>query len=221
MLCPGCRIAMEHLTVEGVLGIPVEIDLCRKCRAFWFQPFETVHLTAASTVKLFSLIADQSAAAASPFPTTSYCPKCDALLLLTHDRQRNTPFQYWRCDRGDGRFTPFVDFLREKDFIHPLSPAEIAELRQNIQEIHCANCGGAIDLAHDSMCAHCGAPIAMLDMNKMAELAKQSGKPAAAASAQRFSPTLIPEYRMPPSSNFSLVDLGLQVVADWLRDLIE
>src|SRR6266568_427513 len=177
MLCPGCRTDMERMTVEGVLGRPVDIDVCRRCRAFWFEPFETVHLTASSTVKLFAIISEQSTAAAASFPAASYCPQCGARLLLTHDRQRNTAFQYWRCDRGHGRFTPFVDFLREKDFIHPLSPAQIAELRQNVQTIHCASCGAAIDLAHDSTCGHCGAALSMLDLSKVTRLPAEPPPP--------------------------------------------
>jgi len=30
------------------------------------------------------------------------------------------------------------DFLREKDFIHPLSPQQINELRKNIQIVKCS-----------------------------------------------------------------------------------
>ena len=211
---------MERMTVDGVLGRPVDVEVCRRCRAFWFEPFETVHLTASSTVKLFTIISEQSTAAAATFPATSFCPQCGARLLLTHDRQRNTAFQYWRCDGGHGRFTPFVDFLREKDFIHPLSPAEIAELRKNIQEIHCSNCGAPIDLAHDSACSHCGAPIAMIDMNRMAELATQSGKPAAAAKMPPPATTFLSEYPSRGSSN-SLIDIGLDVLSEWLTSLTE
>ena len=212
---------MEHRTVDGVLGQSVEIDLCRRCRAFWFEPFETVHLTAASTIQLFKVISEQPTAAS--FPTRSYCPKCSALLLLTHDRQRNTAFQYWRCDHGHGRFTAFVDFLREKDFIHPLTPIEIAELRKKIQEIHCSNCGGPIDLAHDSTCSHCGSPISMIDMNKVADLAHQSGNPAAAARIPPPATTLIPaDYVSARSTTFgnTLIDIGLDAVADWLTSLL-
>jgi hypothetical protein len=213
---------MERLTVEGVLGRPVDVDVCRTCRAFWFEPFETVHLTAASTIQLFKIISEQPTA--TSFPTRSYCPKCDAPLLLTHDRQRNTAFTYWRCDHGHGRFTPFVDFLREKDFIHPLTPLEMAELRQKVQEIHCSNCGAPIDLAHDSTCSHCGSPIAMIDMNKVADLAHQSGKPAAAARVPPPATMLIPaDYVSAGSTTFggTLIDIGLDVISDWLMNLIE
>src|SRR6266568_862398 len=176
MLCPGCKTAMQRLTLDAVLGGQVDIDVCTQCRAFWFEPFETLHLRPASTLKLFSLIAHPNAAATA-FPTTSHCPQCGAQLRLTHDRQRNTPFTYWRCDAGHGRFTPFIDFLREKDFIKPLSPQQIAELRQSVQTIHCGNCGAAIDLAHDSTCGHCGAALSMLDLSKVTRLPAEPPPP--------------------------------------------
>ena len=37
----------------------------------------------------------------------------DLRLIDTHDRQRDTPFRYWRCGRRHGRFITFFDFLRE------------------------------------------------------------------------------------------------------------
>lgn len=202
MLCPGCKTEMERLTVDAVLGATVDVDVCTQCRAFWFEPFETLHLTPASTLRLFKLIAESTAGGS--FPTTSACPACGAALVLTHDRQRNTPFTYWRCDAGHGRFTPFVDFLREKDFIKPLSPQQITELRQTVQTIHCANCGAPVDLAHDSACAHCGAALSMLDMKKMAEMVKRPVPPVL---------VLPPVHEHAPET---LIDLGLRAVAKWL-----
>src|ERR1044071_2953781 len=42
MLCPACKTAMEHLTLDAVLGAKVDVDVCTQCRAFWFEPFETL-----------------------------------------------------------------------------------------------------------------------------------------------------------------------------------
>lgn len=202
---------MQRLTVDAVLGAKLDVDVCTQCRAFWFEPFETLHLTPASTMKLFTLIAE-GAGNAGAFPASSHCPTCGARLLLTHDRQRNTPFTYWRCDAGHGRFTPFVDFLREKDFIRPLSPQQLAELRQNVQTIHCANCGAAIDLAHDSTCGHCGAALSMLDMKKVATLpATAPTRPLRLHDADIGA---LFEFEEP--SSLSLIDLGLRAVAKWL-----
>jgi hypothetical protein len=206
---------MHRLTLDAVLGAKLDVDVCTQCRAFWFEPFETIHLTPASTLKLFSLIAEGAGAAAGAFPTVSHCPQCGQQLRLTHDRQRNTPFTYYRCDAGHGRFTPFVDFLREKDFIKPLSPQQVSELRQSVQTIHCGNCGAPIDLTRDSLCGHCGAALSMLDLSKVTRL------PAAAPSPTRPTPRLndasigaLFEYEDP--REMSLIDLGLRAVAKWL-----
>src|ERR1043165_3260464 len=61
MLCPGCKTEMERLTVDAVLGAKLDVDVCTQCRAFCFEPFETIHLTPASTLRLFSLIANAEA----------------------------------------------------------------------------------------------------------------------------------------------------------------
>ena len=205
---------MQRLTLDAVLGASVDVDVCTSCRAFWFEPFETLHLKPASTLQLFSLIASAKTPS-SAFPTISHCPKCGGRLLLTHDRQRNTPFTYWRCDAGHGRFTPFVDFLREKDFIKPLSPQQLAELRRTVQTIHCANCGGPIDLAHDSTCPHCGAALSMLDMPKVASL-PDSTRPAPAHPIRLHEADIGALFEYEDSSSLSLIDLGLRAVAKWL-----
>lgn len=207
---------MERLTLDAVLGAKLDVDVCTQCRAFWFEPFETLHLTPASTLQLFSRIA--SAGPAGAFPTALHCPKCGAQLLLTHDRQRNTPFTYWRCDAGHGRFTPFVDFLREKDFIKPLSPQQLTELRKTIQTIHCANCGAPIDLTRDSLCTHCGAALSMLDMNKMAEMAHS--QPPATRPPRPRDADIRALFEHEDRSQFTLVDLGLRVMAKWLNSVL-
>src|SRR6185436_20316625 len=66
MLCPGCKTEMQRLTLDAVLGKTVEVDACTQCRAFWFDPFESLHLTPVSTRSLFRLIAGGAAATAFP-----------------------------------------------------------------------------------------------------------------------------------------------------------
>jgi hypothetical protein len=173
MTCPGCAIEMTHLALEGRLGTTIDIDLCSVCRAIWFDRFEDFRLTPGATMKVFEVISKPPEGPAAPFPTAPHCPRCHAGLILTHDIQRNTRFQYLRCDSGHGRLMTFVDFLREKDFVRPLSPQQLDELRQNIQTINCSNCGASIDLVKDSVCAHCGSAVSMLDLQRMARAAGQ------------------------------------------------
>jgi hypothetical protein len=84
--------------------------------------------------------------------------------MPTHDRQRSTPFEYWRCDAGHGRLMTFFNFLREKDFVRPLSGDQLEALKRDVQIVNCSNCGAPIDLNTASTCPHCGSPVSMLDM---------------------------------------------------------
>lgn len=151
MNCPGCATEMTHLAFEGRLGTTIEIDLCAVCRVIWFDRFEELGLAPGATLKVFGLISEPAGRPTTLFPAALHCPRCNGRLLLTHDMQRSTPFQYWRCDSGHGRLITFVDFLREKDFVRPLTPQQLEELRQNIQTINCSNCGAAINLVKDSV----------------------------------------------------------------------
>ena len=179
---------MTHLALEGRAGTAVEIDLCAECRAMWFDHFGDLRLTPAATLKIFSFISEPSTGPTKPFPTALYCPRCHARLLLTHDMQRSTRFQYWRCDNGHGRLITFVDFLREKDFVRPLTPQQLDELRQNVQIINCSNCGAAINLGKDSVCAHCGAAVSMLDLQQMTRTVGQLQAAASGRQAANVTP---------------------------------
>jgi hypothetical protein len=154
----------------GHLGMTVTVDLCAACQAFWFDGKESLQLTPGATLALFRLIGEQAARARPPVGAGAKCPRCGAGLAATHDRQRNTAFQYARCPQGHGRLTTFYDFLREKDFIRALSPEQVEELRRNVQILNCSNCGAPIDLTRESACGHFRSPLSMLDMKQAEEL---------------------------------------------------
>src|SRR6185369_479612 len=187
MTCPGCGADMTATTLDGHGGTSIVIDTCTTCQAFWFDKHESLQLAPVSTLKLFSLIGEQKGARSASLPSVMRCPRCSSRLLATNDLQRNTPFHYWRCDAGHGRFITFVDFLREKDFIKPLSPAQLQELRNHVQSVNCANCGGSIDLAKGSVCSHCGSPVSMLDLKQAQEVVKQL---QIASQPKRIDPAL-------------------------------
>jgi len=67
-----------------------------------------------------------------------------------------------------------------KDFVRPLTPEQIAELRQNLQTINCSNCAGPIDLVNQSVCPHCGSPLSMIDMTQIAAHVHELEQTAAA-----------------------------------------
>jgi hypothetical protein len=87
-------------TLDGHLGTSVTIDLCTACQVLWFDARESLQLSHGAVIELFQLVGEGAAEAQGPGAaraTTPRCPQCKAALLLAHDRQRNTPFQYYRC----------------------------------------------------------------------------------------------------------------------------
>ena len=94
MDCPSCGAAMTSLTLGGHLSTEVHIDLCQTCQVIWFDRLESLRLAPAATLRLFRVIGDRPQLSPAPIQERLKCPRCDIRLLLTHDRQRNTPFRY-------------------------------------------------------------------------------------------------------------------------------
>jgi hypothetical protein len=168
--CPRCSSAMTSQALEGHHGQPITIDLCLVCQSFWFDAHESLRLSPASTLKLFRIVGDEVAVARPAVSNTPACPRCRTPLRLTRDIQRSTRFEYFNCPRGHGRLTTFFNFLREKNFIRPLSAAQIAELRQNLQTVNCSNCGAPVNVVAGAACTHCSSPLSMLDMEQAGRL---------------------------------------------------
>lgn len=157
---------MKALTLEGHHGRSVAIDLCQVCQAIWFDGYESLQLSADSVLKLFRMIGDNGGKVRAPLSAAAQCPRCEGPLRATHDLQRNTRFEYRACAYRHGRLISFFNFLREKNFIRPMTAVQIEELRTNIKTVNCSNCGAPIDLAKGGECAHCGSPLSMLDVKQ-------------------------------------------------------
>ena len=229
---------MSTQTLTGHLGTTIVIDVCLSCQAFWFDQRESLQLSPRSTLTLFRLIGDQAGARPETPPANpagaAVCPHCGLRLRPTQDRQRNTTFAYQRCPAGHGRFTTFYDFLREKDFIRPLSPAQIEELRRHVQAVNCANCGGPIDLVVRSTCGHCGSALTMLDLKQAEQLVEQlrradrTGQPVdpslplALTRARRDVTMAFEAFERDPTwyssvSASGLVGAGLSALNRWMK----
>jgi len=165
--CPACSLAMSRQEFERNYGTIVPIDICHPCGALWFDKGENLALTPGGVLRLFVVINDNQPKQRNPLGTNLACPRCHARLLLTTDMQRSTRFQYWRCPTEDGHFITFFQFLREKNFIRPLSAAEVDRLRQNVQSVTCSSCGAPVDLNVGSVCPYCRAPLSMLDAKQV------------------------------------------------------
>jgi hypothetical protein len=145
------------------------VDSCEGCRAFWFDAFESVTLTPDAVIALFREVGRSANAPARPLPASLRCPRCRSTLAATQDLRHSTRFTYWRCPKSHGRFTPFVQFLREKDFVRPLTRAELARVKSHVAQVRCTGCGAPVDLARDMVCGFCRSPLEMLDPDAVAK----------------------------------------------------
>lgn len=154
---------MTAQPLEGKYGQPLALDLCFGCGVVWFDGFESLLLAPGAILALFTAIHERRADQQPRALSRPACPRCRTTLAETLDRQRHVQFRYWRCAADHGRLTSFVEFLREKDFVRPLAPAEVAELRVHVRTVRCDGCGAAVDLTQASACGYCRSPVSTLD----------------------------------------------------------
>jgi len=225
---------MQEHTLDGHLGRSVAIDLCQPCQSLWLDGRESLALTPGATLSLFRIIGERTSKPQLSDANAGKCPRCRARLRKTRDMQRATRFEYFKCPNEHGRLTTFFDFLKEKDFIRPLTAQQIAELRQNVQTVNCSNCGGPIDLAKTTACTHCGSALSMLDMKQAEALVEQlrdadrPGKtvdPALPLHLARARREVDEAFRgvpdtddwFPEVSSSGLVGASLSALAKWLK----
>ena len=170
MTCPNCTAVMTSMSLEGHHGREVHVDVCGTCQTIWFDGYESLQLSANSVLKLFKLISESGSRVRGVIGPSAECPRCEAVLRTVKDIQRTTRFEYRACPQRHGRLISFFNFLREKDFIRPMTPAQIDDLRKNVRAVNCSNCGAPVDLAKGTNCAHCGSPLSMLDMRQAEKL---------------------------------------------------
>src|SRR5450432_360925 len=186
--CPDCNIPMTTQTVEAFAAVPrsIEIGSCAPCNLFWFDESASIRLTPKAVLGLFQFIG-QGGAAKDPLASAFSCPRCDDVLVMTHDLQRATRFTYWRCPDDHGQLMTFGQFLAEKDFIRPPSSDELAKLRATVRLVSCCQCGAPINLETDTVCPHCGAAVALIDADGVTkalhDLVSGGGAPTTSATA--------------------------------------
>jgi hypothetical protein len=161
--CPNCHQPMQSQVLERHDHGTLRIDLCFGCAAIWFDHLESVQLAPAAVIELFKEIYAHREDARRPVASRLACPRCGNALALSFDFSKSGRFSYFKCPREDGRFTPFLQFLREKQFVRSLTAVEIQRVRSQVRQIKCSECGAPIDLEHDTECRYCHAALSFLD----------------------------------------------------------
>lgn len=206
--CPNCRQPMQTQDFEGHDQGAVRVELCFACAGIWFDHLASAQLAPAAVIELFKEIQAHRDAAPQPVAKRLSCPRCDGDLSLSFDLSKSGRFSYYRCLRGDGRFTPFFQFLREKQFVRSLTAGEVQRLRTQVRQIRCSECGAPIDLENSNECKYCHAPVSFLDPDAVekalhmwsdAENRLRTG-PAPQALADTLSRIQLPTAHQAPSS---------------------
>ncbi len=234
MTCPGCGGLLSALPLHGHYGRPIAVDVCRACTSVWFDEREDLSLAPGAVVQLFEAMGHAATGARAVTQTRKPCPRCGTGLLRTHDRVRDTPFEYFRCTSGHGRFMGFSAFLRARQFVRDLSADEVRTLSVDARVIKCVNCGAATDIREHSVCEYCKAPIAVLDADQLsktlAELtAAETARgtldptwPLRAETARRQTEAAFASMRVSGATpELDLVNSGLALFARIARSLMD
>lgn len=161
---------MEEHSLPRSMGGEVVIDLCRGCDGIWFDDKENLQLAPAGTLKLLRMIAETRRAERNLLQESLSCSRCNGALVKQFDRVKATRFTYFRCVEGHGRFITFFQFLREKNLVQQLTPKELQELRARVQVVNCSNCGAPVDVQSSMSCAHCDAPLSVINPQRLREV---------------------------------------------------
>ncbi len=154
---------MEVVSLQTHIGTQVDIDVCWPCHLIWFDNMESTSLSPGSVIELFKRIHAARDTGRTLVGMQVACPTCNTKLNSTSDLARGGRFNYQRCPKGHGRLIAFTQFLREKNFIRSLQAHEIKALSVTIKQIRCSSCGAGVNIEKDSVCTHCGSPVAVLD----------------------------------------------------------
>ena len=154
---------MDRLEQSGVYGPDIEVDLCHACHLLWLDEHESLQLSPRGTLDLFRVMHEHGDDARHALGSRQGCPRCGRRLSLFRDIGKGGRFSYYSCPDRHGRLTPFSEFLKEKQFVRALSPLEQQRLRAEVKVVQCSSCGAPVDLALGFQCAHCRAPITVLD----------------------------------------------------------
>lgn len=211
---------MTAVTLAGHYGRTIAIDLCSGCNSVWFDAQEELHLAPGGVLQLFEAMGNAAQQARRPVRDRKPCPRCQVGLLRTHDRVKDTRYEYFRCSQGHGKLMGFAAFLRARHFVRDLSPAEAQTLRVEARTIKCVNCGASIDVAAHAACPYCQAAIAVLDADQLSNtLAELQRAEAARGVVDPSWPLRAEQVRRQTEAAFAELRRGHGASPE--RDLVE
>lgn len=224
LLCPNCHQPMQVQRLPRHDHGTVRTDLCFVCSAIWFDHLVSVQLAPAAVIELFRWVHEHRGPCQGISGALD-CPRCRSRLVHSFDLCKAGRFSYFSCPRDHGRLTPFVEFMREKQFVRSLTPQELQGIRAHVRQILCSQCGAPIDLEHSSECTYCHAPVSFIDpdavekaMHWWADAERRHYDPPTEDADERLRRQIRQMYRQAPpggpgAAATDLIAVGIRALA--------
>ena len=218
--CPNCRKEMQSENLERHDHGLARVDLCFTCGGLWFDHLVSVQLAPAAVIGLFKEIYAHRDDARQPVAAHMNCPHCTGVLVLSYDLGKAGRFSYFTCPKGEGRYTPFFQFLREKQFVRSLTSVELQRVRAQVRQIRCSECGAPVDLEHENQCSFCHAPVSFLDSEAVEKAVRMWSEANSRRNMVPPSQTMVDALRPTQHSFNDRILLSGIEKADLLPDLV-
>jgi Transcription factor zinc-finger len=165
--CPQCSDPMATLVLASRSPRPVVVDHCARCRLVWFDPLESVNLAGLGWVSLLRTLQQGTAAAPPSAPGRLQCPECRSPLKAVHNQTRFGRFPALECQHGHGHLHSQSGLLAERGLVRPVLPLDRRTLAEEGRSLACLQCGAEATGTGDT-CAHCGSPLLVIDLPRLA-----------------------------------------------------
>lgn len=186
---------MRALALRAHYGQPLEVDLCESCRLVWFDGLESVQLSGPSWIELLLALEDRDSPMSLPAIERLGCPRCSKPLGESFNQTRWGRFRSHGCPAGHGWLQPQTQLLSERGLLRPPTRGERVAMAAEHRPWNCLNCG-APTAGDGAGCAHCGTPLLLFDLPRLAaslqgregrgNAGALAGRPAAGAAAPRL-----------------------------------
>ncbi|MEQ1684509.1 MAG: hypothetical protein ABL916_12735 [Burkholderiaceae bacterium] len=173
---------MTRLALLGRDRRSVDLDLCRPCRAIWFDALESVRLSGLGWTLLLRRLA-----ALPPTPPgfaaagSMRCEPCKLPLAPLRNANRYGRFAAQQCPGCLGQLQNHGMLLANRGLFRPLLERERATLAAEGRPLECLHCGAGLEGGADH-CGYCRSPAVVIDMPRLAS-ALQEEESAGRASA--------------------------------------
>lgn len=214
---------MTRLALLGRDSRSVDLDMCRACRAIWFDALESVRLSGLGwTLLLRRLAALPSASTTASAPVVMRCSACKVALMPLRNVNRYGRFAAQQCPSCLGQLQSHSMLLANRGLFRPLLERERATLAAEGRPLECLHCGAGLEGGADH-CSYCKSAALVIDMPRLASALQEeecAGRASAApvpltawscrGCGQSLDPTLLTECRgcRHPVVVPSLRDLG-------------